>query len=123
MAANVPPVPGFAGFLARIQKLSGLPQAWTATLASVRRVYLLVAEDGARYVGAAIGAEKFVGRWLAYAANGHGGNILLQRACCRDYAVSIQEVASPDMAASDILAREAFWKQRPGARAYGLNAN
>ncbi len=41
----------------------------------------------------------------------------------RDYAVSILEIASPDMAVSDIVAREAFWKEKLGARAHGLNAN
>jgi hypothetical protein len=55
--------------------------------------------------------------------NGHGGNVLLRRNGQRDYTVSILEVASPDMAQHDILDREAFWKNKLGARAHGLNAN
>lgn len=39
------------------------------------------------------------------------------------FAVSILEVASPDMSREDILSRKAHWKDRLGARARGLNEN
>jgi len=64
-----------------------------------------------------------MGRWRGYAANGHGGNVVLRQLGHRNYAVSILEVASPDMAQGDILTREAFWKDKLGVRAHGLNAN
>ncbi len=69
------------------------------------------------------GLKGLLGRWLVYAANGHGGNVLLRQRGHRDYAVSILEVASPDMSRDDILAREAHWKDKLGARAHGLNEN
>lgn len=57
-----------------------------------------------------------MGRWRAYMANGHGGNLLLRQRGHQDYTVSILEVASPDMSRDDILAREGFWKDKLGAR-------
>ena len=118
-----PPFPGFAAFIARVAALAALPQAWRAALGSVKGVYLLVADDGAQYVGSASGEDGFLGRWQAYAANGHGDNVLLRRRGHRDYTVSILEIAAPDMSLTDIIARETFWKAKLGARAHGLNAN
>lgn len=123
--ARETPFPGFGGFREHISSLSGLPQSWRAALESVRGVYLLVTEQGQQYVGSAYGAEGFFGRWRHYAANGHGGNRELMRLDLdlRDYQVSILEVASPEMSAADIIAREGVWKEKLGARAHGLNAN
>jgi hypothetical protein len=123
--ARETPFPGFGGFREQISSLSGLPQSWRAALESVRGVYLLVTEQGQQYVGSAYGADGFFGRWRHYAANGHGGNRELMRLDLdlRDYQVSILEVASPEMSAADIIAREGAWKEKLGARAHGLNAN
>jgi hypothetical protein len=118
-----PPFPGFSRFACRITKIPVLPQAWQGALSSVGGVYLLVSDAGEQYVGSATGQEHFLGRWLMYAANGHGGNVLLRQRGHRDYTVSILELASPDMSREDILAREAHWKQKLGARAHGLNLN
>ncbi len=117
------PFPGFSDFQSRIQELPTLPQAWRAALSSVKGVYLLVNDNGEQYVGSASAQDGFWGRWLAYVANGHGGNRLLREGGHRDYSVAILEVASPDMAPQDILHREAHWKDKLGARAHGLNAN
>jgi hypothetical protein len=118
-----PPFPGFSKFMSWISEIPVLPQAWQGALASVRGVYLLVSEAGEQYVGSATGQEGLLGRWLVYAANGHGGNVMLRQRGYRDYAVSILEVASPDMSRDDIIAREAHWKDKLGARAHGLNEN
>jgi len=118
-----PPFPGFAVFNAKISEIAVFPQAWISALSGVKGIYLLVTEDGDQYVGSAYGEDGFIGRWQAYQANGHGGNTLLREKGLRDYDVSILEVASPDMAKSDIIAREAFWKKKLGTRAHGLNAN
>ncbi|TNC59239.1 GIY-YIG nuclease family protein [Rubellimicrobium roseum] len=118
-----PPFPGFSLFMSRISEVPLLPQAWQAALASVRGIYLLVSDDGEQYVGSASGQDGLIGRWIVYAANGHGGNVLLRQRGHRDYAVSILEVASPDMSREDILAREGHWKDKLGARAHGLNRN
>jgi hypothetical protein len=117
------PFPGFARFCLRVSEVPTLPGSWLGALSSVRGVYLLVAENGEQYVGSASGQNGFTGRWLEYARNGHGGNLLLRQRGHDDYNVSILEVASPDMAVEDILRREAFWKDKLGARAHGLNAN
>lgn len=123
--ARETPFPGFGGFRERVSSLSGLPQSWRAALESVRGVYLLVTDRGQQYVGSAYGVDGFLGRWRQYAANGHGGNRELMRLDLdlRDYQVSILEVASPEMSAADIIAREGAWKDKLGARAHGLNAN
>ena len=123
MERREPPFPGFSRFMGQISEIPSLPEAWRGALASVRGIYLLVSEAGEQYVGSATGQEGLLGRWLAYAANGHGGNVLLRARGHRDYAVSILEVASPDMSKDDILAREAHWKDKLGARAHGLNQN
>ena len=62
-------------------------------------------------------------RWDEYAANGHGGNQLLQRRGQANYAVSILEVASSEMSPDEIIGRESVWKDKLGSRAHGLNAN
>ena len=118
-----PPFPGFSNFRCQTSEVPMMPQAWQGALASVQGVYLLVSEAGEQYVGSATGSEGFLGRWLDYAANGHGGNVLLKQRGHRDYTVSILEVASPDMSRNDILAREFHWKNKLGARAHGLNGN
>lgn len=118
-----PPFPGFSLFVSRIREIPLLPQTWQAALGSVRGVYLLVSDEGEQYVGSASGQDGLIGRWTAYAANGHGGNVLLRQRGHRDYEVSILEVASPDMSRDDILARESLWKDKLGARAHGLNEN
>lgn len=118
-----PPFPGFSAFISRIRELNILPVSWQSALGSVRGIYLLVSDDGEQYVGSASGSDGFMGRWRNYMANGHGSNLLLQRRGHHDYTVSILQIASPDMSHEDILAREAFWKDKLGARAHGLNAN
>ncbi len=118
-----PPFPGFSSFRAQIGDIPTFPQSWIGALERVRGIYLLVSASGEQYVGSATGADGFIGRWRTYLANGHGGNALLRVAGHRDYAVTILEIASPDMAFSDIIAREVFWKEKLGSRAHGLNAN
>jgi len=118
-----PPFPGFSSFVARVSELALAPMAWQAALGSVRGVYLLVADDGGQYVGSAAGQDGFIGRWRGYAANGHGGNVILRQRGHQDYTVSVLEVASPDMSRDEIVAREAFWKDKLGVRAHGLNAS
>ncbi|SDX32707.1 GIY-YIG catalytic domain-containing protein [Albimonas donghaensis] len=118
------PFPGFVDFLENVRDVPELPQAWQGALASVGGVYLLAClESGRLYVGSATGVEGFLSRWTAYAADGHGGNLLLKEASKRDYMVSVLEVASPAASQADLLAREALWKRRLGTRAHGLNAN
>ncbi|WP_108859195.1 GIY-YIG nuclease family protein [Ruegeria sp. Alg231-54] len=116
--------PGFGEFTSTVQELPTLPSSWQNALASVNGVYLLVCpETGEQYVGSAYGDGGFMGRWASYAVNGHGGNKLLLVRKRTNYAISILEIASPDMSASEIINRESAWKTKLGSRAHGLNAN
>ncbi|MFD0858971.1 GIY-YIG nuclease family protein [Roseovarius aquimarinus] len=123
--AREEPFPGFARFHEHLSSLRFLPQSWQGALASVGGVYLLATPDGRQYVGSAYGTGGFWGRWSVYASNGHGGNRELTTLAAdqRDFQVSILETASPDMSPTEIIAREAAWKEKLGARAHGLNAN
>jgi hypothetical protein len=122
--ADEPTFPGFSTFASSLEDLPLAPQSWRNILGSVRGVYLLVCPDtGNQYVGSAYGEDGFWGRWSAYVADGHGGNILLRARTRTNYAITILEIASPDMALSDIIRRETAWKIKLGARAHGLNAN
>ncbi|SDH65374.1 GIY-YIG nuclease family protein [Roseospirillum parvum] len=116
--------PGFAAFQSSIEDVTLMPRTWQAALSNVQGVYLLVCpETGNLYVGSATGERGFMGRWASYATDGHGGNKLLKNRKRVNYAVSILEVASPDMSSEDVLRREAAWKAKLGSRAHGLNAN
>lgn len=116
--------PGFGQFASTVQEVPTLPTTWQNALASVNGVYLLVCpETGEQYVGSAYGDGGFMGRWMSYSANGHGGNKLLLRRKRTNYAISILEIASPDMSTSEIINRENAWKKKLGSRAHGLNAN
>ncbi|MCY4007123.1 MAG: GIY-YIG nuclease family protein [Rhodobacteraceae bacterium] len=121
--ATEPDFPGFRTFISRIGDIPGFPPSWVGALRGVGGIYLLVTDTGEQYVGSATGTDGFIGRWRDYLADGHGGNLLLRAQGHRDYTVSILEIASPDMAESDILDRESFWKRKLGTRAHGLNAN
>lgn len=118
------PFPGFSAFASTIEDIMTLPASWQNALASVNGVYLLVCPDtGRQYIGSAYGEDGFMGRWAGYAANGHGGNVLLRKRAKTNYAISILEIASPDMSASEIIHRENAWKLKLGSRAHGLNVN
>lgn len=117
------PFPGFSNFRAHISHILQLPDAWQAALRSCGGIYLLVADNGQQYVGSASGQDGFWGRWASYAANGHGGNVLLRQAGHNDYMVSVLEIASSDMGLSDLYTRERHWKAKLGTQAHGLNLN
>lgn len=124
LSAAEPPFPGFAHFSATVEDVLVLPEAWIGALSSVGGVYLLVCpRTGEQYVGSATGVGGFMARWAAYANDGHGGNRLLRSREPSNYAISILEVASPDMAPRDVVQREAAWEDTLGSRAHGLNAN
>ena len=123
LKAQEDPFPGFSGFSCQIKDVFHLPQTWQNAIKSERGIYLLVTDGGDQYVGSATGQDGFLGRWTAYEANGHGGNVVLQQRGHRDYSVSILEVASPAMTENEILQRENHWKKKLGSRAHGLNKN
>jgi hypothetical protein len=64
------------------------------------------------------------GRWVGYAATGHGGNRLLRQRDPKHFRFSILQRVSPDMDATDVIRIEASWKDRLHTRhPWGLNDN
>ena len=119
-----PVFPGFAAFATTLEEVPLLRPSWRTALASVKGIYLLVCpKTGDQYVGSASGEDGFWGRWSSYAADGHGGNVLLRTRRKVNYGIAILETASSAMSTSDIINRERVWKTKLGSRAHGLNAN
>lgn len=106
-------------------QLSLLPASWKANLSQWRGVYFI--HDQQRqlgYVGSACGGENLMGRWLSYAASGHGGNKLLRQSNPNQLRFSILERTSPDLDSRDVIALEQSWKERLHTRSpHGLNDN
>lgn len=103
---------------------------WRARLAAVAGVYLILATTtGAQYVGSAYGAEGIWGRWEAYAANGHGGNIKLRELLEKDgayrsaFSYSILQILPKTLAQREVLDWERRYKEKLGSRVTGLNVN
>lgn len=125
-----PQFPHYLEFKQHILEIPTLFSSWKTSLRQSKGVYLLVDQkDGAQYVGSATGEHGFLGRWLAYAKDGHAGNVTLKARNHKEYVVTILETAGSAMDRNAILAREALWKEKLGSRAdrlgdeFGLNAN
>lgn len=120
-----PRFPGFRSFTRLIDEVATLPAGWQQVLRSVKGVYLLVdVETGQQYVGSAKGAESLLGRWLEYAADGHGGNLGLKAAGKqgrRTYQVSVLEVVDENTPDETIEQTESYWKTKLLTRQFGLN--
>ncbi len=115
------PFPGFREFSWPIDEIAAIPLRWQEVLKSVKGVYLLVClKTGKQYVGSAKGEESLWGRFLDYAATGHGGNIELKQRGRKPYQVTVLEVANSDV---DIEQIEGAWKRKLMSRKFGLNAN
>lgn len=119
-----PEFPGFAKFNCSSTEVSTLPESWKSVLAANKGVYVLVhKETQKQYIGSATGENGFLGRWLAYEANGHGGNTQLKRLSVPEFDIGILEVCASSDTAADIINREQDWKCKLGSRAFGLNSN
>ncbi len=106
------------------EELKVLPSKWQAALSEWRGIYFILDEsDGKGYVGSAYGTDNILGRWLNYAASGHGGNKALRRRKPGNFRFSILQRVSPDMEPADITRLEASWKNRLHTRSFGLNGN
>jgi hypothetical protein len=107
------------------EELSILPTRWRGKLAEWRAIYYIFdTSDAKGYVGAAYGDENLLGRWVNYAATGHGGNRLLRQRDPKHLRFTILQRVSPDMEATDVIRLEASWKERLHTRSpWGLNDN
>ena len=107
------------------QELGVLPARWRSALSQWRGIYYIFdTSDGKGYVGSAYGDANLLGRWLYYAASGHGGNRLLRNRDPGHFRFTILQRVSPDMEANDVIRLESAWKDRLHTRQpYGLNDN
>ena len=107
------------------EELGVLPSRWKSALSQWRGIYYIFDNsDGKGYVGSAYGEANLYGRWLNYAARGHGGNKLLKERDPRNFRFSILQRVSPDMNAGDLIKLESSWKERLHTRLpFGLNDN
>lgn len=107
------------------QELRVLPTRWINAISQWRGIYYIFDEsDGKGYVGSAYGESNLLGRWLSYAASGHGGNALLKKRNPENFTFTVLERVSPDMPAEIVIRLESTWKERLHTRApFGLNDN
>ncbi|MEO0487375.1 MAG: GIY-YIG nuclease family protein [Pseudomonadota bacterium] len=103
--------------------LRALPLSWAAKLREWRGIYhILDASDGARYVGAAYGADNLLGRWQQHVAGAAGITAKLRARDPLNFRFSILERLAPDLDAREVTRREQTWMTRLHTRGYGLNA-
>jgi hypothetical protein len=107
------------------EQLGVLPLRWKSVLSQWRGIYYIFdTSDGKGYVGSAYGDGNLLGRWLNYAASGHGGNTQLRRRDPKNFRFTILQRVSPDMEADDVIRLENTWKERLHTRQpFGLNDN
>lgn len=120
-----PDFPGFARFKCELGDVEALYGSWSSVLRHARGVYLLVhRESGQQYVGSAVGADGFYGRWVGY-NDGHGGNVAMKelKAGPAAFDATVLEVAGSSDTESQIWTRESDWKDKLGSRTRGLNRN
>lgn len=123
------PFPGFDRLVLDRAQLEAVMRehryaAWRTALGSVAGVYLITdTRDGRQYVGKADGAERIHQRWIAYAANGHGGNVELRGLDPASFRYSLLRVFDPATPSSVIDAAESHFKQALDTRRHGLNRN
>lgn len=106
-------------------ELQSIPTSWQTTLKHWRGIYFIHdASDGKGYVGSAYGTDNIMGRWLNYAANGHGGNKRLLKRVPENFHFSILQIVAHDLSSDDIVSIESAWKDRLHTRGpFGLNEN
>lgn len=127
--------PGFDQILITYSQLLAMVEdsryaAWRTALQSVQGIYLIAdSSTGRLYVGRADGAERIFGRWMAYARDGHGGNMAMKDLIGLDsthrqhFVFSILRVFGPATHTSEIDQAEAHYKQALLSRIHGLNRN
>lgn len=116
--------PGYSRFIANLSAIETLPGGWLSALQAARGIYLLTCPvTREQYVGSATGADGFLGRWMGYVRDSHGGNIALKSRNPSDYQVSILEVSGSAASPEEILAAEGLWKRKLQTLDMGLNRN
>ncbi len=101
---------------------------WKTALENQKGVYLITdISNGKNYVGSAYGENMILGRWQAYARNGHGGNVELKdldfEYIKKNFRYSILDIYKSKTDDQVILDREAWWKDVLKTRQFGYNKN
>lgn len=129
------PFPGFDKLLVTYDDLVTMVEdrryaQWRSALGAVQGIYLIAdTTNGQLYVGKADGGERIMGRWAAYARDGHGGNLALRQLAgldpshARHFQFSILQVFGPAATTREIDDAESHYKQALLTRRYGLNRN
>ncbi|MBT2588551.1 GIY-YIG nuclease family protein [Arthrobacter sp. ISL-95] len=129
------PFPGYDALLVSSMELQAIMEddrysQWRTALSTVQGIYLIAdVKSGQLYVGKADGAERFLGRWSAYARTGHGGNVALREIAAMDlshpqhFQFSILQVFSPSAPSAQVDAGEAHYKKALLTRQFGYNRN
>lgn len=104
--------------------------AWRTALGAVQGIYLIAdASTGKLYVGKADGSDRILGRWSAYARDGHGGNVALRELADLDmthrqhFVFSILRVFGPTATTTEVDEAETHFKRAMLTRQHGLNRN
>lgn len=140
------PFPGFDGVLLPYHQLCAMVDDpryadWRVALSEVQGIYLITdSSNGKQYVGKADGVERILGRWTAYARDGHGGNVALRELAlqstasegkspasktdhARHFVFSLLRVFGPSTPSSEVNTAESHYKAALMTRAFGLNRN
>lgn len=103
---------------------------WRTALSAIKGIYaILDSRTGQLYVGKADGGERILGRWTAYAQDGHGGNVALKELGVKDpthkqdFVFSILRVFDPSASTAEVNAAEEHFKLALATRTFGLNRN
>lgn len=102
---------------------------WHSALAAVKGIYLISdMSNGKQYVGKADGVGGILGRWAAYAHNGHGWNkelVALPKGQCDHFVLSILRVFGPEATQKQVDEAEVHYKEALLTRKKygGYNAN
>ena len=136
--------PGFDGVLLTYHQLRDMVDDpryadWRIALSEVQGIYLITdSSNGKQYVGKADGAERILGRWTAYARDGHGGNVALGELAresaagkrtginadhARHFVFSLLRVFGPSTPPSEVTSAESHYKAALKTRQFGLNRN
>lgn len=93
-------------------------------------IYLIAdTSTGQLYVGKADGGERILGRWSAYARDGHGGNLALRDLAgldpkhARHFQFSLLRVFGPSVPMVEVDEAESHFKRALLTRLHGLNRN
>lgn len=101
---------------------------WVTMLRAVNCIYVIRdASNGKLYVGSTYNQQGIHGRWVDYAATGHGDNVDLkdkgEAYCKNNFWWGILEVLPLNVTASEAIYHESLWKDKLGTRIYGYNNN